>query len=145
VNGRSTTDWLRWARAMPSWVLVAELGRRRGLREPTAVSLPGLVVDPLAGLLVRDGVEHALGGRRMEVVYALAQEAARGKRRVGTDYLARRVFWDHPLPCAAANLRTYVHYLNRELPGLLATPGTDHRVGTGYGLHPSHLPQETSA
>ena len=127
---------MRWAQETPTWVLEQELSRRRnGVRETAAIRLPGLEVDPAASRVVWRGLARDLSGRRMEVLYALAQESVKGKRRVGRDYLAHRVFFGMDLPAAVESLRTYVSYLGKEFPGLLLTASEGRRIGLGYGLN----------
>ena len=118
------------------WVMEQEIGRRRtGKAEPSAIRLPELEVDPAASRVVWQGRAYVLSGRRMEILYALAQEAAKGKRRVGRDYLAHRVFVGFDTVSAVENLRTYACYLGKEIPGLMLTCSDGKRIGLGYGLN----------
>lgn len=112
----------------PTWALRAELGRRaEEPDEDLAVRLPGLTVDPAANTVTWRGDEYLLGGRSMEVLYAIATAQASGMTRVSSVVLARRVFRGFGDAEALANLRTYVSYLRRRFPGLVARDS-----GTGW-------------
>jgi len=128
-----TTAWTARLRGVPDWALREELARR-GAEADTeaAVHLPGVTVDPVAGQLVWRGDAYLVGGRAMEVLYALALAHAAGRRQVRTDVLAGRVFRGWERDGALKSLRTTIHDLRRRFPGLLP-----HAVGGrgDYGFY----------
>lgn len=136
MSATATARQQRWLRDVPTHLLEAELVARRALERapPPVVVLPDLEVDAGAGLVLWRGVEHTLSGRRLELLHALALEAARGRRRSSPALLARRVWPRLHERAGVENLRVYVSYLNRELPGLLRCPGHA-RPKSGYGLN----------
>ena len=143
MNGVTTARFARWLQDMPTWLIEAELARRGRLERarPTALVLGDLEVDAAASRVWWRGEEHVVVGRRMELLFALAQETARGHARTPVAVLASRVFRSmHPRD-AQASVRTYACYLNRELPGLMRMGRT---AGVGYGLNVD-APQEKSA
>lgn len=98
--------------------------RRRGAAEPegpAVVRLPGLVVDPIASTVHWRGETMHLGGRNMEVLYALAVTRYQGRRLLQPAALASKVWrgWppDSSLPC----LRVAVSQIRKVLPGLIAS------------------------
>jgi hypothetical protein len=124
--------WRRQAAELPLWILEDELAARGRRGGEAVVRLPGLVVDPVASLLIWNGVPRTVCGRRMEVLHALAQARAAGRERVRPDVLARAVFRGFALRDAVASVRTYASYLYHEIPGLVHGPGQG-KVGQGYG------------
>jgi hypothetical protein len=136
--------WRRQAAELPLWILEEELAHRGRRSGEAAVRLPGLVVDPVASLLTWNGSTRTLCGRRMEIVYALAQARAAGRERVHRNVLAQAVFRGFALRDAVASLRTYACYLYHEIPGLVHGPGQG-KVGQGYGLNLDEPASEESA
>jgi DNA-binding response OmpR family regulator len=127
------TAWTARLHRVPTWALVEELCRRG--EEPDrdqAVRLPGLVVDPVQSEVTWRGDGYALGGRKMEVVYALALALADGRRRVAGERLARAVFRGFEHRDAMRNLSSTVHDLGQQIPGLLTRVPAG--VHAAYGL-----------
>jgi hypothetical protein len=139
--------WRRQAAELPLWVLEEELAERGRRSGEAAVRLPGLVVDPVASVLIWNGSRRTVCGRRMEILYALAQARAAGRERVRLDVLARAVFRGFALRDAEASVRTYASYLYHEIPGLVHGPGRGKggKVGQGYGLNLDEPASEESA
>lgn len=115
------TAWTSRLGHVPSWALEEELQRRgEAAQTDPVVDLPGLRVDPLANTVTWRGVEHHLTDRETEVLYALALSRASGRRRVRSAVVAHGVWRGFDERSAVENLRTYVHYLRKRLPGLIA-------------------------
>lgn len=138
------TNWTTRLAGVPDWALREEL-QRRGEEADTdqAVHLPGLTVDPVAGQVVWRGERHRVGGRAMEIVYALALAHQQGRRRVRSDLLAARVFrgWDQA--AARASVNVTLSNLHDRLPGLAVT---ERLRGAGpYSYRRLALDEEASA
>jgi DNA-binding response OmpR family regulator len=129
------TAWTNRLAHVPSWALSEEL-QRRGEEDDRdqRVVLAGLVVDPIGSSVTWRGDEYAVGGRQMEVLYALALDRAGGRRRVATRRLAERVFRGFEREGACANLRVVMAVLRRRFPGLIDSVWIGSRVAYGLAL-----------
>ncbi len=130
------TAWTRHLASVPAWALREEL-ERRGEEPDTdpTIRLPGLEVDPVAGLVVWRGVAYGLGGRQMEIVDALARAHLAGRRRVRSDVLARRVFPDWDTGTTGECLWSHCRNLRRAVPGLLVSERLGGRLGGHRGYY----------
>jgi hypothetical protein len=129
------TAWTRALASAPDWALREELERRG--EEPETdprVRLPGLAVDPVAGYVLWRGVAYGLGGRQMEIVYALARAHLAGRRRLRSDVLAARIYPDWDGVSAGEGLWSHCRNLRRAVPGLLVSE----RLGGRLGGHRSY-------
>jgi hypothetical protein len=112
----------------PTWALERELAGRRLKPFDPVIRLGSLEVDPV-GCRVRWGHDaHRVGGREMEVVYALAAARRSGYVRVPARELTRTIFRGWDSATAATNLRQYVCQVNRRIPGLILG-STAYRLG----------------
>lgn len=117
----SASPWQERVTSVPGWVLDQEVARRRGEEMPT-IALPGLRIDPVAGVVTWRGQDHRVSGRTLEVLYELASMTAQGHSRVRRDILARRVWraengWAER--DALRSLRQYLNWINLQFPGMI--------------------------
>lgn len=120
--------------ALPTASLIGEI-KRRGASEDewsrSVVNLPGLTVDPVHSRAVYRGVAYQVGGRAMEVLYALAVLRRRGVVRLRSERLAAKIWRGYDRGRASACLRSSVYELNKAIPGLIDS----RRNGLGYALN----------
>lgn len=117
---------------VPTWALEAELVRRgEAPAAEKAIRLPGLVVAPTENTVIWRGEDHAIGGRAMEVIYALAILHQRGFASGSARRIATTVWRGFSEGDALQNLRCTLWMLRRDFPGLVIS---DH-VGTRHATH----------
>ena len=114
--------------AVSTATLQAELARRPNER---VIDLPGLRVDPIASVVEFRGKSYELRPRDVELVYAMARERLRGRKRLYARELAHLVWSGFEVEAALSNLRVTIAHVHQQIPGLILHSG--HR-GLGYGL-----------
>lgn len=135
--------WRRALRDAPVWALEDEMARRTSAVGPDPIDLPGVRVDPLTGDVDWRGGLFVFGGRRLELIYALATLHRQGRRFVigkghgtaTTRGLCGILFpgWDEESACQ--NLRVIVNGINKLAPGLIVKRAANGRTWpVAYGL-----------